>query len=117
MILSFLKIKNDVLQSNTSLFVEKVQKNFSEKIPQNHFYCIFKKEFFKKFQIFEIFRKPRAFGARNTTFGGLRPPKVGGPSPSLAEKNLGDDIQKSPNLSRAQWCSACIFLQCHHLLL
>ena len=79
MILSFLKIKNDVLQSNTSLFVEKVQKNFSEKIPQNHFYCIFKKEFFKKFQIFEIFRKPRAFGARNTTFGGLRPPKVGGP--------------------------------------
>ena len=36
-----------------------------------------KKEFFKIFQIFEIFRKPRASGARNNTLeggGGLGPP-------------------------------------------
>ena len=59
---------------------------FFEKIPQNQFYCIFKKEFFKIFQIFEIFRKPRAFGARNNTFGGLRPPKVGAPPPASRKK-------------------------------
>ena len=49
-------------------------------IPQFHFYCIFKSKIFKNFQIFEIFRKPRAFGARLPTFGGLRPPKVGLPA-------------------------------------
>ena len=54
--------KNGVIQSNNTFFVEKFKK-FIEKIPQINFYCIFKQQFFKHFQIFEIFCKPRSFGA------------------------------------------------------
>ena len=71
------------------LFLEWPYKKFSKNILQNHFYCIFKKEFFKKFQIFEIFRNPRPFGTRNTTFGDLRRSKVGGHSPASRKKIWG----------------------------
>ena len=57
MILSFISAKNGDIRSNKTIFVEKVQKNFIEKIHQIHFYCIFKPQFFKNFQIFENFRK------------------------------------------------------------
>ena len=42
-----------------------------------HFYV----KFFKRFQIFEIFRKPHALGARNPTFGGGDKLKIGTPQP------------------------------------
>lgn len=35
------------------------------------------------------FRKPRAFGTRTSTFGRVRPPKVGVPSPQKFGNNLG----------------------------
>ena len=75
MILGFLSVKNGVLASYDSFFVEKVQKNLIEKIPQIHFHCIFSQKFSKIFKS----RTP------------------------LAEKNLGEDSQKSPNSSLAQF--------------
>ena len=68
------------------------------KIPQIHFYCIFKQQFFKNFQIFEIFLKPRAFGARSPTFGGFRPPKVGLPPPPPSRKKFGGRLPEIAEL-------------------
>ena len=58
-----------------SFFVEKGQKNFFEKIPKIHFYCIFQLKFF-------VSRALSVLG--NPLLGVLGPQKWN--SPSLAEK-------------------------------
>ena len=55
----------------------------------------------------QIFRIMRAVGARNPTFGGLQPLKVGDPPP-LAEKNLGAGTQKSSRTRLSHPWLSCI---------
>ena len=56
-------------------FVDKAQKNFIEKIPQIHFYCIFKQQFSKisKFSNFFVNRAPSA--SVNPLLGAFGPKK------------------------------------------
>ena len=87
MILSFLSDKNGALQSNKSLFVEKVQKIYSED-PQIHFYCIFKSKCFKIFRNSKFFVNRAAQARGYLLLGAFRPQKLEYP-PTLAEKKFG----------------------------
>ena len=77
-ILSFLSANNGVLQSNKPFFVEKVQKDFVEKIPQINFCCILIGIFSKIFKFF-VNRAPLAPKSGSTPptsrkkFGGRLP--------------------------------------------
>ena len=87
--------------NQTHHFLSKKFKNFFfEKIPQNQFYCIFKKEFFK-FSKFFVNRVP---STRGKSLLGPSVPKRGSIPPTLAEKNLGDDTEKSPRTGFSQCC-------------
>lgn len=79
-----------VYYNQISQFCWKVQKKFIQKIPQIHFYCIFRSKFFKNFQIFKNFRKPRAFG----TIPPLSQKKIGGRIPEIAELQLSTVVLK-----------------------